>query len=135
MPAFEHKVQMRWADYDPMQHVNNVVYHEFMQDARVGLIEAIGLDRRALNVVGHFVARTEIDYIAPIGMGVPSITVKLWIDRLGGASYDVLYEFLDDEGTVYAKAKTVMVTVEMATNSVIRLDEAMRELLTKFMVA
>jgi YbgC/YbaW family acyl-CoA thioester hydrolase len=134
MPAFEHIVQMRWADYDPMQHVNNVVYHEFMQDARVGLIEAMGIDRLTLNVVGHFVARTEIDYLAPIGMGIPFITVKLWVTRLGGASYDVHYEFLDAAGTVYAKAKTVMVTVELATNSVVRLDDSMRELLGAFML-
>jgi acyl-CoA thioesterase FadM len=35
---------------------------------------------------------------------------------------------------VYAKAKTVMVTVELATNSVVRLDDSMRELLSAFML-
>ncbi len=133
MSHFEHHVQLRWSDYDPMQHVNNVVYLEFMQDARVALIEAMGLSRVSLNEVGHFVARTEIDYVLPIPMDITHITVRVWVDKIGGASYDVSYEFVDATGKLYAKAKTVMVTVEVATGTVIRIPESARELLAQFL--
>jgi acyl-CoA thioester hydrolase len=116
-----------------MQHVNNVVYLEYMQDARVGLIEAMGISRVTLNEVGHFVARNEIDYILPIPMDITHITVRVWIEKIGGASYNVAYEFVDAAGTVYAKAKTVMVTVDVATGTVIRVPDNARELLSGFM--
>ncbi|MEY4323762.1 MAG: hypothetical protein RL410_1543 [Actinomycetota bacterium] len=133
MKHFEHQVQLRWSDYDPMQHVNNVVYLEYMQDARVGLIEAMGISRVSLNEVGHFVARTEIDYILPIPMDITHITVRVWVEKIGGASYDVAYEFVDDKGTLYAKAKTVMVTVDVSTGTVIRVPEHARELFAQFL--
>ena len=134
MSHFEHKVQLRWSDYDPMQHVNNVVYHEFMQDSRVALIEAMGVSRTVLNTIGHFVARTEIDYLKPIPMDMQEIVVRVWIEKIGGASYDVGYEFVDIAGTTYAKAKTVMVTVEVESGTVVRVPDDARELLAQFML-
>ena len=132
MPAFEHTVQLRWGDFDALQHVNNVRYFDFMQDARVGLVSATGIPRSELAVVGHFVAHNEIDYIAPIAMDQSSITVRLWIAAVKGASYELGYEFIDGAGTVYAKARTVMVTVLMETQTVIRIPDDLRDAFTNF---
>ena len=132
MPAFEHTVQLRWGDFDALQHVNNVRYFDFMQDARVGLVSATGIPRSELAVVGHFVAHNEIDYIAPIGMEQTHIIVRLWIAAVKGASYELGYEFVDAQGTLYAKAKTVMVTVLMETQSVIRIPDDLRDAFAQF---
>ncbi len=132
MTAFEYQVQIRWGDYDALRHVNNVKYFEFMQDARVGLIEALGIPKASLATVGQFVVRNEIDYLAPIGLDVSQIVVKIWVTRIGGASYNLDYEFLGENKEIFAKAATVMVTVDMATNTVIRIPEEQRELLARF---
>lgn len=134
MPFFEHTVQLRWSDYDAMQHVNNVVYLEYMQDARVGLIEAMGISRTSLQSVGHFVVRNEIDYMQPIEMSTTSIVVRVWLERIGGASYNVAYEFVDSSGNLYARAKTVMVTVDMSTGGVIRISDDLREIFAQFLI-
>ena len=115
-----------------MSHVNNTAYLEFMQDARISLIHEMGLDTSSLQDIGHFVARNEIDYIKPIGMDDHHVTVELWISRFGGASYDVAYEILDEHGAVCAKAKSVMVTVEVATGTVIRVPDEVRDALSRF---
>ena len=128
---FEHRVPLRWSDYDPLHHVNNVKYLEFMQDARIAAIESMDIPRSSLSTVGHLVARTEIDYLKPIGMEVPEIVVALRIEKLGGASYTLTYEFTDAAGVVYAKALTVMVTVDMQSETVIRVPEDLRQLLTQ----
>lgn len=110
-----------------MAHVNNARYLEFMQDARVSLIHEMGLDKSSLRDVGHFVARHEIDYLRPIDMRDHEVVVELWISRFGGASYDVRYEILDEHGTVCARAKSVMVTVEVGTGTVVRVPDDVRE--------
>jgi len=130
MTAFSHRVTLRWSDYDPLQHVNNVRYFEFMQDARVGLLESLAVDRAYLTTVGHFVAHNEIDYLVPMGMDLKELFVKVWVIKSGGASYDLGYEFVDEAGTIFAKAKTVMVTVDTATQTVVRIPEDFRDLLT-----
>jgi acyl-CoA thioester hydrolase len=39
---------MRWADLDQLGHVNNVVYVDYLQEARVDMLRAHGRGPRAL---------------------------------------------------------------------------------------
>lgn len=132
MARHSYRIPLRWADFDAMSHVNNTAYLEFMQDARISLIHELGLDKSSLQEVGHFVARNEIDYIKPIDMNDHHITVELWVNRFGGASYDVVYDILDEHGVVCAKAKSVMVTVDVATGTAIRIPDDVRETMSRF---
>ena len=125
-------IPLRWGDFDALGHVNNVTYFEYMQDARVSLVHEFGSDKSSLKEIGHLVAHNEIDYIRPIGMNDVTIAVDLWISRFGGASYDVQYEVLDGTGAVCARAKSVMVTVDMATEAVIRIPDGVREAMSRF---
>ncbi len=125
-------IPLRWSDFDALGHVNNVTYFEYMQDARVSLIHDFGADKSSLKEIGHLVAHNEIDYIKPISMTDISISVALWISRFGGASYDVQYEISDQAGTVCARAKSVMVTVDMATEAVVRIPDEVREAMSKY---
>ncbi len=125
-------IPLRWADFDALGHVNNVTYFEYMQDARVALIHDFGADKSSLKEIGHLVARNEIDYLKHINMSDLQVTVDLWISRFGGASYDVQYEILDQAGEVCARAKSVMVTVDMATEAVMRIPDAVRESMSRY---
>ena len=128
-------VPLRWADFDPLAHVNNVRYLEFMQDARISLIHDFGLPKSSLTEIGHLVAGNEIDYLRPVGMNDHEIRIEIWISRFGGASYDVEYAMYDASGALCATAKSVMVTVEMATQAVIRIPDDVREAMEKFFEA
>lgn len=128
-------IPLRWGDFDALSHVNNVRYLDFMQDARVSLVHEFGLPKSSLTEIGHLVARNEIDYLRPIGMDDHTVTVEVWISRFGGASYDVRYAMLDDAGTVCARAKSVMVTVDMRTEAVIRVPDEVRGAMERFLEA
>lgn len=131
MSEFGFRIPLRWNDFDSLGHINNVRYLEFMQDGRVALFTSMGLEREYLQQVGHFVARTEIDYLAPISMAESEIELVMWVEKVGGASYDLGYEVKDKAGKICAKAKTVMVTVEIATNTVTRIPDDIRAELAK----
>lgn len=128
-------IPLRWGDFDPLAHVNNVRYLDFMQDARVSLVHEFGLPKSSLTEIGHLVARNEIDYLKPIGVNDQAVTVEIWISRFGGASYDVRYDISDDAGDVCARAKSVMVTVEMATEAVIRIPDDVRTVMEQYFEA
>ena len=128
-------IPLRWGDFDALGHVNNVRYLDFMQDARVSLVHEFGLPKSSLTEIGHLVARNEIDYLRPIDMDDHRITVEVWISRFGGASYDVRYEVLDEDGTVCARARSVMVTVDMASEAVIRVPDEVRAAMSAFLEA
>ncbi len=125
-------IPLRWGDFDALGHVNNVRYLDFMQDARVSMVHEFGLPTSSLTEIGHLVARNEIDYLKPIGMNDQEIAVEIWISRFGGASYDLEYAMTDAAGALCARAKSVMVTVDMASEAVIRVPDEVRSGMEKY---
>lgn len=119
-------IPLRWNDFDVLGHVNNVRYFEFMQDARVALVEKLNLSKADIAEIGHVVAHQEIDYLKPIPMSATSVSVDVKIETIGGASYTLAYEISDGAELVYAKASTVMVTFDVKSNSVVRIPDQIR---------
>ena len=120
------KIQLRWSDFDALRHLNNVSYVEFMQDARFALLESLNLGAEHLVEVGHVVAHNEIDYLKPVGMNTRELIVDIKVEHIGGASYKLAYTFLDESGTEYARAHTVMVQVESSSGAVVRITDELR---------
>ena len=71
MTIFRVPVQRRFSDIDVLGHVNNVVYHDYLQEARVRII------REMMNTedveFSHIVARQEIDHLRPLALGAASL--------------------------------------------------------------
>ena len=126
-------IPLRWNDFDVLQHVNNVRYFEFMQDARVSILAAAGAEVVGLTAIGHYVVHQEIDYLRPIELGTDAVTVEVSVAKLGGASYTLLYDLLDHTGRCCAKGETLMGCVDTATQAVTRLPAAVREALTPYL--
>ncbi|MEY3408109.1 MAG: hypothetical protein RL038_1170 [Actinomycetota bacterium] len=126
MADFVMQIPLRWNDFDSLAHVNNVRYLEFLQDGRVALFTGMGLSRDYLQTIGHFVARSEIDYLIPISMNESEIKLVIWVQKVGGASYNLGYEIINAANEICARAMTVMVTVELASNTVTRIPDDIR---------
>ncbi|MEN9692454.1 MAG: hypothetical protein RLZZ330_98 [Actinomycetota bacterium] len=131
MNALLKVIPLRWNDFDVLGHVNNVRYFEFMQDARVSLVDKMQVSKTDLADIGHVVAHQEIDYLKPIPMEATEITVEVFVSKIGGASYDLNYEISDGHGLIYAKASTVMVTFDVKADSVVRIPDHIRQALEK----
>lgn len=72
-----YKCPMRWSDLDFMQHVNNVVYVDYLQEARVDMLrvhsELSDPDRSGEDLTdGLVVVNHAIDYLRPLLLPRPS---------------------------------------------------------------
>lgn len=119
------EVQRRFSDLDPLGHINNVVYLDYMQEARVAFLAALrgGLPAEWTQVV----VTNQITYKKPLHLSPEPAIVEIWVPRVGGASYDFSYRVLDEHGVETAVAHTVMANFDPDTESAQRIPEPMRE--------
>jgi acyl-CoA thioester hydrolase len=132
MPAIRVPVRRRFSDIDALGHVNNVVYLDYLQEARVhalwdaGVVEGVGFS--------HVVVRNEIDYRRALVLHEEPLIVEIWVSDIGRTSYTFSYRILDEEGRLASEAKSVMVAIDIETGTPMRISDELREALTALLV-
>src|ERR1044071_2600066 len=95
---------MRWADLDQLGHVNNVVYVDYLQEARVSMLRAHGRGPEAL-AEGLVVVRPEVTYLKPLAFDFRPVSIECCVTDIRAATFTMAYEVFEesDEGerTVY----------------------------------
>jgi acyl-CoA thioester hydrolase len=128
---------MRWADMDQLGHINNVVYVDYLQEARVDMLRTHG-PAAATGVLaeGTVVVRHEVTYAAPLRFGFRPVSIEAWVTQVRAASFTVAYEVFHEDADgarqVYLRAKTVLTPYVFTTERPRRLSAAERETLTRF---
>jgi len=126
------QLQIRWADLDAFQHVNNAAYLVYMQEARA---DFTWFSRKAKSekpiLDDMVVARAEVDFIAPIHNAGGNLDVEIYVEKIGNSSFVLVYEMFQD-GVLRAKGKTVQVAVEMENEKSRPLRDIEREFLQKY---
>ncbi|RKS73798.1 acyl-CoA thioester hydrolase [Motilibacter peucedani] len=123
---------MRWGDMDAYQHVNNVAYLGYLEEARIDLLFRLGAERGLAALRdGLVVARHEIDYLAPLVWHPRGIDVEVWVEKVGGSSFTVGYRVHDD-GRTYARARSTLVSYDLAADRQRRLTADERAFFTSF---
>lgn len=125
MPGNDYRVAVRFSDLDVYRHVNNVRYFEYFQESRIRLMRELG---SGLHVSGldMVVARTRVDYLAPMLHRTEPYECPSWISRLGRTS--VTYESLVRDGDrVLARGSVVAVCVSSQTHRPAELPPVLRE--------
>jgi len=102
-------MKVRFSDVDVYRHVNNVKYFEFFQESRIGYLAS--LYAKGEKWSDHVVARTDVDYLAPIMFRLEPYDVHSWISHLGTKSFTIAAEIRDGV-RVLARAQVVMVTFD-----------------------
>jgi len=136
--TFTHPVLVRWSDIDSYDHVNNVRYFDYLQEARIAFLSEI------LGTTGDLFAdhpcvlvSQTVDYLRPILLRHPPYDVDVWIDSVGTTSYTLGSRIVDrgrETEDVYAKAESVVVTVDAETHAKRPLGDAERQALLKHLV-
>lgn len=140
-------IPLRWGDLDAFNHVNNTSMLKLLEEARVRVFWVPGAGETAPSTaviesgIDHgtltLIARQEIEYLAPVPYRREPLDVQLWFGKLGGSSVEVCYEVFspvsDDPQTLYARATSVVVMVDVATGRPVRLSEKMRAAWTPFL--
>ena len=119
---FINKQYVRWDDLDAIGHVNHAKYLTYAQEARFAM----------LGFFNMVVARAEADYKAPIAEGNTFIDVTTWVESIGTSSFILIYE-ISSNGTLYARIKTVQVTVTEDTKSSRPLSDVQKKALKKYL--
>lgn len=129
---------MRWADMDQLGHINNVVYVDYLQEARVDMLRTHGPAAHTGDLAeGVVVVRHEVTYVAPLHFGFRPVSIESWVTEVRAASFTVAYEIFHDlpdgERRVYLRAKTVLTPYVFATERPRRLTADERETLATFL--
>lgn len=115
---------LRWADLDLLGHVNNVVYADYLQEARVDLMRSMlppTAPQDADLTEGIVVVRHDVTYLAPLLFDFRPVKIECWVTEVRAATFTMAYEIFHDvpgEGSdgapagstrrVYLRASTVL---------------------------
>lgn len=141
---------LRWADLDLLGHVNNVVYVDYLQEARVDMMRThgaraterlAGLDGVSDSASdqsreGVVVVRHEVSYLEPLTFRLRPISIECWVTEIRAASFTMAYEIFDEteEGrTVHLRASTVLAPYDLARQAPRRLTAAESDVLRDFL--
>jgi acyl-CoA thioester hydrolase len=128
---------MRWADLDQLGHVNNVVYVDYLQEARVDMLRAHGRGTGAL-AEGLVVVRHEVTYLKPLTYDFRPVSIECWVTDIKAASFTMAYEIFHDapstdgadgDRTVHLRASTVLTPFVFAEERPRRITAEERETL------
>src|SRR5688572_16211911 len=127
-PIFTHRVEVRFRDCDPLDHVNNAVYLTYLEQARFAHWRSLWgfrSEQQAPDLPGVILARAEIDYRKPARYG-DVLEVQIGLGGIGRTSFTYDYEILDVSGGLVAAAKTVMVMYDYSAGRPVPVPDAIR---------
>jgi len=133
-----YRCPLRWADLDLLGHVNNVVYVDYLQEARVDMLRTHGpAAHTGALAEGVVVVRHEVSYLAPLAFGFEPVTIESWVTEIRAATFTLAYEIFherpDGERRVYVRAKTVLTPYVFADERPRRLTADERDSLAVFL--
>jgi acyl-CoA thioester hydrolase len=126
-------MEVRWADVDSRQHVNNARYFTYMEQARARYFERLGVwDGKDLEQWGSVVAETSCTFIKPIFYG-QRIKVGVRTTRLGDKSMEMAYSLQDEAtGGELARGISIQVSYDYGQGRAIRVPDNWREAVRAF---
>jgi acyl-CoA thioester hydrolase len=124
---------LRWSDMDAYQHVNNVVYLRYLEEARVDWMfrRASEAGVEGFATFGTVVASHEISYKRPLVYRPEPVRVEVWVTHVANAKFTVAYEVCDDDG-VYATASSILVPYDFAAGRLRRLSQLEKDYLAGY---
>lgn len=123
-PVFEYLFKVTEEHIDELQHVNNVVYVQFMQDVANKHWHSVALNELEKEVV-WVVRRHEIDYLHPAVLG-DELLIRTWTGEHSTVSWDRHYEIIRpaDQKKIIT-AKSVWVLLDKTTGRPRRIEESL----------
>ncbi|GGO70768.1 acyl-CoA thioesterase [Nocardioides deserti] len=128
---------VRWGDQDLLGHVNNVVYVDYLQEARVDMLRTHGRSQTEDLAEGVVVVRNDVGYRAPLFFDFRPVRIECWVTELRAATftlaYEVFHERPDGSRKIYLQASTVLTPYVFAEERPRRLTAAERETLAAYL--
>lgn len=111
---FSYQMPVRWGDLDALGHVNNTVYFRLFEEARVIMLERMGMMFNA--EYGWVLAHASCDFLKPL-LYPASVVVTSRLLRVGRSSLELEVWMVrtDDADSVVARGRNVLVHIDQQT--------------------
>lgn len=125
------RVQVRWRDLDLLGHLNQSVYHELLEEGRIGLIaELMARSGNEREAGGFVIAHVDLDYHAEVRKDHGEVDIVVWVVRVGTSSVELQHEIRLPDGRVAASGKSILVAWDPAARTKRSLSDAERTAFT-----
>lgn len=121
-------IEVRFADLDAYQHVNNATYFTFLETARINLFREKFAEQFQSGLL-FLVAEASCRYLQPIGLN-DRVRVALRCDKAGRSSFTLDYRITDGGERIFAEARTVMVCYDGKNQKPVAIPDDLRPALT-----
>jgi acyl-CoA thioester hydrolase len=123
---------------DSLGHVNNVVYVDYLQEARVDMLRVHAPVSGGEQLAeGTVVVRHEVEFVHPLVFRFEPVRIESWVTQIRAASFTMAYEILDELGDgsrqVYTRARTVLTPYIFAEERPRRIRPAEKAVLDGFL--
>jgi acyl-CoA thioester hydrolase len=129
MAAFEKRIEIRWADVDAYQHVNNAVYLNYLEEGRDAFMEQAFAG--VSDMWAWVLARVAIDFRRELRLEDDVAVVSVSVARIGNASLTLREEIRSPQGWLAAEAESVVVARDQETGASRPMTDAEREALER----
>jgi acyl-CoA thioester hydrolase len=123
--------QVLWAQIDANQHMRHTAYADFAAQARLTMLESIGLKPSVLykNKIGPVLFREELIYLREIGINEHiKVTCELSKARADGSRWSITHDLYRGDGVKAAIITCDGAWIDMDKRKLVALPANLREL-------
>ncbi len=123
--VFRYRIPVRWGDLDAFNHVNNVSYLRYLEEARVQWLRTLSSDWDG-ETAAPVMASVQHNFRAPINWPA-EVDVTQTVERMGTTSLTVGHRIESSDGTIlHADGHVVLVWINRATGQPVTLPAVLR---------
>ena len=112
---------IRWGDMDALGHVNNIVYFQYMEQARIEWAQALDPSRGTHDGDGPVIVNASCTFLVPL-VYPGDIEVRMYLGDPGRTSVGSFYEVWHD-GRKFAEGAAKIVWVQLASGRPVPLPD------------
>ena len=124
---------------DPLGHVNNVTYLDYLQEARVDMLREHARSREGEALAeGVVVVRHLVHYVDPLVFRPEPVSIEVWVTEVNAATFTLATEVYDPDPDreggrrVYLRAESVLTPYVFETGAPRRITVQERSYLEQF---
>lgn len=123
------KVQIRFTDIDSMGHVNNAIYFQYFELARLNYLSEYLGNEWDWKSKGIILVKNEAEYFKPTLL-TDKPTVSLRVTDIGNKRFNLEHELIV-KGEIHTIGRCILVCFDYNKNESIPIPEKLREFLLK----
>lgn len=128
------EMEVRWADFDRLGHVNNVKYFEYAQEARIKFVASCLAEMFGRDESRSVVRKYDMEYLRPYDDLTEPLHIDVDVVHIGRTSYTIRHTMRNAADVVFAIATAVLVNFDPMTGKAIPLADEVRTAFSDYLV-